>query len=550
MGGHLHARSGPWIPQPDPHRPEFPYLTGLSLTIRRHIPPPPFGVGGYKKGPERQEVPGNQLYDYVQTEWCLKHPPADTPPHPDSRTQALHIIDGIACRDGRGAQIVRCHLDQDESQIYAAKIYDALYYSYRDTGYLPPEAVAEGYGVPVDVTSRADQDYSREAAAYEDIQQARVDGRFSPKYFGSWTFDMPFRDQTRPVRLILMEWIQGVSVQSLIDREPPLPIPPTRRLEILAKAMELESKLDHHSVRHRDFAPRNVLLVGSDLTTEMPQVFLIDFNRSVALKRPNCKGQHAGTVLPINPRYHYWGGCPNEFLDWVPQPHRSQPAAFQGWVRTQWEGSGEFTAPLFDDELCPWNQDVSIEIVSPLPDNGRSASPEPEYICLWHQGKTYSLHHIQFANLANKRATDESSHSTSARLPSTIQPSLVDGCQYETRITVLGDSDVSGNEPKHYIQDSTRNDVNREKPKSEKSTPECSTKVCQVGTENAAKWAAREDSSRNSPGSESSDGSRDQSGNSSEGDTEDSTESVMEVLGNQLEQVSEPEEGPIQVRRS
>jgi hypothetical protein len=42
--------------------------------------------------------------------------------------------------------------------------------------------------VPCDVTRLADEDYSREAAAYEHLQAVGQTGSFAPKYFGSWAF--------------------------------------------------------------------------------------------------------------------------------------------------------------------------------------------------------------------------------------------------------------------------------------------------------------------------------------------------------------------------
>lgn len=70
---------------------------------------------------------------------------------------------------------MRCYLDQDKSKIYAAKIYDPLYYSFTN----------REFGTPVDVTWLANQHYSRECAAYEDLSKASVDSLLVPKYYGS-----------------------------------------------------------------------------------------------------------------------------------------------------------------------------------------------------------------------------------------------------------------------------------------------------------------------------------------------------------------------------
>ena len=78
----------------------------------------------------------------------------------------MEIIEQIACEDGRGAQLVRCILDGNRGQTFVAKIYDPLYYNVR----------FPGTGFPADVTYSADHDYSREAAAYKELQKAGVDG--------------------------------------------------------------------------------------------------------------------------------------------------------------------------------------------------------------------------------------------------------------------------------------------------------------------------------------------------------------------------------------
>ncbi|QUC24053.1 uncharacterized protein UV8b_08294 [Ustilaginoidea virens] len=348
-----------WKPLPDLHRPDFPYHRGLNLSIRRHRPPPPFGITGYLKGPERQESPPEPLRQVTQSEWCLQHPPANTLPHHDSSEHQLYIIDEIACEDGRGPQLVRCCLDEDNSQTYAAKIYDPLYYSYAD----------RGFGTPVDVTWLADQHYSRECAAYEDLSQAEVDGILVPKYYGSWTFNMPLKQSqdVRPVRMVLMEWISGFSMQSLIDRQKVRHFSPEERLCILAKAMEVECYINFHGVRHGDFAPRNIMLEPS-VDAQNHRVLLIDFNYSSTFSRPNCKWKRQNATRPTSPRYRYWGPCPNDFFLWVPEPHRSRPAAFQGWLKSQWEHSEKF-ADRAEVNLRPYfNYDEPAEMVPPQPD--------------------------------------------------------------------------------------------------------------------------------------------------------------------------------------
>ncbi|KAH6973785.1 hypothetical protein BKA56DRAFT_676440 [Ilyonectria sp. MPI-CAGE-AT-0026] len=272
-----------WEPPRDPRRPEFPYRRGLNLSIRRHIPPPPCGIG-YVKGPERQESPPQPIREVTQ----------------------------------------------------------------------------------IDVTWLADLDYCREAAAYEDLKDAAVDGLLVPEYHGSWTFDMALLDsKIRPVRMILIGWIQGIDMLEIIKKEQVTRIPPQRRLDILARAMEAQAKIAFHGVKQSDFSPRNIMIVGP-FGTQMPQVFIIDMNRSIVTSRPNSKYPRCYTSRPVSPHLLHWGGCENEFLSWVPEPHRSRRKAFNGWLKTTWENSDEFET--VEEIRLLRSIDDRIEVTPPWPD--------------------------------------------------------------------------------------------------------------------------------------------------------------------------------------
>ncbi|KAK5995184.1 hypothetical protein PT974_03581 [Cladobotryum mycophilum] len=321
-----------WEEPPDFEKPELPYRNNSVLSIRRHIPPEPFGTL-YTQETWRKEVDKHDLYDMTQSELCLQHPPAETAPHSDQTVSSLRVVEEIACRDGRGAQVLRCQLNDNNGQDYVAKIYDPLYYKY-------------GPDVPNDVTWKAESEYSQEAAAYEELVKNEVAGVYTPKYYGSWTFEMPLEgeaNKVRSVRMILLGWIEGVTMKSLIETKRIRKISPNQRLEILAKAMEIECKVSFHGVWHRDLAPRNLLLVGSDVGNEIPDIYLFDFSIAAVFSHPNCAERNYDTPRPISPRYQYWGQCPEEFHDWVPEPHRSRPLVFKGWVKTRWPQMEEFS---------------------------------------------------------------------------------------------------------------------------------------------------------------------------------------------------------------
>ncbi|KAM0417380.1 hypothetical protein ACHAPT_012614 [Fusarium lateritium] len=312
------------------------------------------------------------MAEFSQSEWCLRNPLAETPPHPDAaKTQTLCIIDGIACKDGRGSQVVRCYLGDDKDHSYVAKIYDPLYYSYAD----------RDWDSPTDVTYKAGEDYSREAAAFEDLKAAGADGHFAPKYYGSWTFDMPLpgaplsgAPELRPVRLVLIEWVEGADLWSIMERDGANDgfhtVPPEKRLEIFAKAEEAKAKLTFYGVQHRDFAPRNIMLVDQESESGSPKVLLIDLNQSVCVNRPNFRDRDYWKTkpLPVSPRHILLGGPPLDFLQWLPQPHTSDVAVFNGWLEKRWpDPSSEYCMPPF------WSGHERrmaklVKYASPLPD--------------------------------------------------------------------------------------------------------------------------------------------------------------------------------------
>ncbi|KAF4445778.1 Protein kinase-like domain protein [Fusarium austroafricanum] len=325
-----------WRLPPDPLKPELPYCRGLSLAIRAHIPPPPFGFAYVKDAAPRPLAHWTDLDGMTQSEWCFQHPPINTPSQPGATVRYLHVLDEVACCDGRGAQVLRCSLsDSHDDRVYVAKIYDPLYYAY-------VESID-------DVTWKADRDYGCEAAAYEELKKADVDGMLVPKYYGSWTFNMahPARPQaTRPVRMILMEWIpNSVTMQHLQEQGISARISPQHRLDILAKAMEVFSEMEFYGVKHEDFAPRNVLLVGPEIESRMPGVMLFDFNMSAVYSRPTCKRRRDESKLPISPQYLFWGESPTEFYEWTPNSHRSRRPIFLGWLKSCWENSMAFDGP-------------------------------------------------------------------------------------------------------------------------------------------------------------------------------------------------------------
>ncbi|KAH7320612.1 hypothetical protein B0I35DRAFT_427465 [Stachybotrys elegans] len=350
-------------PARDPRKPAFPYNSGLNLTIRRHIPPQPFGACGYERDARpRNLIKSKEIQGLTHSEFCLRYPPTETRPHPDTSTRTIRIIDQLACRDGRGVQVVRCSLEGG-NRIYVAKIYDPLYYTFG----------CEGWAKRSDVTLLADEDYSREASGYEELRKAGVDGSLVPTYYGSWTFEASLLNTriTRQVRLILVEFIKGESLMSLYRSSLPSSAPKRlnseQRLRILARAMEVYSKVHFCQVSHGDFAPRNAVLRGPDL--ENPDIVLIDLNSCTVHTRPKSVYRPVEARRPLNPAYLFWSELPEGFEYWFPEPHFSKPAVYKGWLRSQsrWYDPAKFEQPTKENRESE-NFDEPVEYSDPISD--------------------------------------------------------------------------------------------------------------------------------------------------------------------------------------
>jgi hypothetical protein len=299
-------------------------------------------------------VSQHDLLSLTQTELVIANPPLETADPPVLRTHTLSVTRELAVADGRGAQLVLCTINPKEPAGDApfqavAKIYDPLYYSF------PHQDVPS---VPCDITRFADEDYSREAAAYEHLQAIGQAGSFAPQYFGSWTFTASFQShtgggtappQSRPVRLILIEYIAGPSIRELCAGPSPTPaaaLDEAYRLEVVARIMDAEAMLRLKGINQRDLAARNVILHNAppinphDRTavqpSTIPRVVLIDYNISVIESRRRDKIQPPSdgtTMLPQNPMLTYWNDSLQGFRGWIPLTFQTNPRWRREWLR-------------------------------------------------------------------------------------------------------------------------------------------------------------------------------------------------------------------------
>lgn len=237
-----------------------------------------------------------------------------------------------------------------------AKIYDGLYYPFTSSMCSEPE----------DVCIDADGDYSREAAAYEQLTAAKLTGDFAPKYYGAWTMHLPLRidsdrpyagDHVRPVRLILMEAIHGPSMRDMFTRNSPYAgagpdayhYSEDYRLDVMARILDGETRQFHAGVRQHDLYPRNIILAespearaGTNTTETRCRVVLVDYNRALVFQR-TIRGL---TRAQRKPR-------PQNPLE----RHKRNPLlVFAGWVPESWhyeiEEADRVRLRWFEETFC------------------------------------------------------------------------------------------------------------------------------------------------------------------------------------------------------
>lgn len=320
----------------DADKPACPYVEDFKTIIKTHNPPSPLG-GNYGPG-NRPQVPDDWLRGVTQSRHVLEYPPLETADPQSPMEAELTIVKTIRTGDARGAQLVLCSiapLDAGEKYHAVAKIYDALYYSF--------ECKMFG-GRPIDVVQNADEDYSQEAAAYEHLRAEGLTGSIAPGYFGSWTFTLPFKRDgetlERPIRLVLIEYLDGLSMISLYsERNDAFDYEEKFRLDVFAQVLDGVSKIVHAGISHGDIAPRNVMLIpqGGSLTSSPPHVVLFDYNRSVVWER-TTSGRNPKTDKPKNPMKTWWGDCFEDFEGWIPDEWRGHPKLRQQWLLSQFGG--------------------------------------------------------------------------------------------------------------------------------------------------------------------------------------------------------------------
>ncbi|KAK3374122.1 hypothetical protein B0T24DRAFT_625701 [Lasiosphaeria ovina] len=341
----------------------FLYFPGATFEIHSHIAPHPFGDPYYNL--TRDPIPDEELENGDGPRHKLRvviaNPPAELPPDVRAKIHSTHdhksltIVGPIGDKTG-GARLVRCYLGSDKSHHYVAKIYDAMGY---------PLSKLDADDFLMDCMWAADMDYTRESWAYEHIPQD-LQGSLVPSYSGSWTMfvetGLPEPEPARrPVRMILLELIEGDSMRAITNRAirqaekekrpshhrflPPEP----ERLDHMFRIVEAEMTLYWHAhIEHNDIHPRNIIITNNPARP----IVIIDFNMAT-VHPPDSEDFKKHPLLPMSPLAFLQPatmfGAGSYFENWTPESwmdtnedRKKNRREASRWAFRCWAGSSRY----------------------------------------------------------------------------------------------------------------------------------------------------------------------------------------------------------------
>ncbi|RAL04005.1 uncharacterized protein BO80DRAFT_400140 [Aspergillus ibericus CBS 121593] len=295
------------------HYKSFPYCMNHTMTVQSHNPPPPLP----KSELHRRTLPTYDVELPSPTELCLQNPPLSGSDGSDFIS--IKLLGTLQVGEHKRSQIyiVRC-VDSSTSsgpprdQDLVAKFYDPWFQDLRDDDHF----------------SGADCDYTHECAAY--LRLSDLQGTVLPKFFGSYTLRIQVGEQCRLVRLILLEHIDGPSM----DKLQPETFTTEERQEIVQQIVDGECAIYDNMVRHEDMHPRNMVLTRSG--SGRLRVVVIDLGKSTLgrsrnpaipeLEKEYFPGVAISPLLRWNIHYRY----PDQYAEWIDWP-------WQPWLEAQYK---------------------------------------------------------------------------------------------------------------------------------------------------------------------------------------------------------------------
>ncbi|PWY87253.1 hypothetical protein BO94DRAFT_535367 [Aspergillus sclerotioniger CBS 115572] len=212
--------------------------------------------------------------------------------------------------------VVRCmnsssspHIPNDQDMV--AKFYDPLYDDFEEYPF---------FGT--------DYQYTHECAAY--MHLSALHGVVIPRFFGSYTLRINIGERFRLVRLILIERVDGPSMDSL----KPETFPREERQEIMKQIVAGESSIYAKDVRHLNLRPRNVVVKRHN--SGKLRIVIIDLGMSViGRSRFPSDSREENRYFPgvaISPllRWNAFYGHQGFFPEWINWP-------WQAWLEVQYK---------------------------------------------------------------------------------------------------------------------------------------------------------------------------------------------------------------------
>ncbi|KAM0329897.1 hypothetical protein ACHAQA_004062 [Verticillium albo-atrum] len=353
----------PWMPPPD-ERHSNPYVPNRRLMITRHTPPDPFGGPMYQ--PESVDHQRSKPWDLAaafnksRSQLVLEYLPRNATwptndctksPYYSSLVIERQLETGFEC----GAQVVLCRLGNNKTGTFlpdrvVAKIYDPLYYD--STHHILVQ--------PADVVSEVDRDLSQEAAVYEHLKAQGKDGDYAPRYYGCFTTPIyfPVQNKFRPVCLILLEYIEGKTMDAMCRR--PHDVDPDnvpdlvpgaeagdveQRMRVFKKVLEVSTGHQHAGVCFSFFFETKQVMISRPLGSgpdKDPRVVVLSW-KFAYVNEKTSRGERIICRLPrpITPIDWYKPSRLTRFRGWVPQEYylrSDRGQKFKQWLEKTFGG--------------------------------------------------------------------------------------------------------------------------------------------------------------------------------------------------------------------
>ncbi|KKZ62324.1 hypothetical protein EMCG_00398 [[Emmonsia] crescens] len=312
-------------PSTDLPKPSVPYVEGWVFTVQSHIPPPPMRVTkdccrNFQAGrAERRKL--------RPVERCLRHPPL--PGSIESCTVTLRIHDLLRVGDGCNAQVftaqvleTRPHLPGFQpNRKLVAKIYDPLYFN-DEEGFINPFLCV-------------DKHYTHEVHAYGVLSKSLA--QLVPRFYGSYSLNIPEGSEMRTVRLILMEYVLGISMQ----QANPERFSCSSRQEIMKSVIDFESQVYKQDILLTDLSPRNVIMVEKPGFDAKLDLLFLDFADALFGRRrddPVVMESNLFLGRYISPLLRWDKTMAMQFNDWIDW-------GWQPWIEAEYAHTATTITP-------------------------------------------------------------------------------------------------------------------------------------------------------------------------------------------------------------